>query len=402
MPPPAADWRVRLVLSTLMAFAAISTDLYLPALPQVAADLLADPARIQLTIAAYLAGFTAGQLLWGPIGDRYGRRAPITAGTVLFIIGAAACAFSQSASQLIAGRVVQALGASAGVVLARAIVRDLYERDRAAQMLSRLMIVMLIAPLIGPTIGGQILALAGWRAIFLTLVAVGLASLLSLRLLPETLTAERRNPAPLTHAFAGFATLLRDPALRACAGAIACYYAGTFAYIAASPFAYITYYGVPPQLYGILFGLGVGGIMLTNILNARLVVRLGADRMMRLGTAITALSGLALAYDGLTGTAGLWGLVVPMFFYTAASGFIVANAMATALANYPSRAGAVSALVGAIQWAGAILGSTIAATLADGTPWPMTAMLAIGGIGAATCTRLIAKHPSSLGAPASK
>ena len=391
MPVPAANWRIRLVLSTLMAFAAISTDLYLPALPQVAAELKADPARIQLTITAYLTGFAAGQLLWGPIGDRHGRRIPIAAGTVLFILGAAACALAQSANQLLAGRVLQALGASAGVVLARAIVRDLYERDRAAQMLSRLMIVMLIAPLIGPTIGGQILALAGWRAIFATLVAVGLASLLSQRILPETLAAERRNRAPLSHAFADFATLLRDPALRACAGAIACYYLGTFAYISASPFAYITYYGVPPERYGLLFGLGVGGIMVANILNARLVVRLGTGRLMRLGTAITALAGVAMAFDGATGTGGLWGLVVPMFFYTGASGFIVANAMATALANYPQRAGAVSALIGAIQWAGAIIGSAIAASLADGTPWPMAAMVAIGGLGAAIWARLIAR-----------
>jgi len=391
---PAADWRVRLVLSTLMGFAAISTDLYLPALPEVAAALRADPARIQLTIAAYLTGFTAGQLLWGPIGDRYGRRGPIAAGTLLFILGAAACALAQSADQLLAGRVIQALGASAGVVLARAIVRDLYERDQAAQMLSRLLIVMLVAPLVGPSIGGQILALAGWRAIFGTLVVVGLASLLSLRILPETLAPERRNAAPLGQAFAGFASLMRDPELRACAGTIGCYYAGTFAYISVSPFAYITYYGVTPQRYGLLFGLGVAGIMVSNILNARSVVRLGADRLMRMGTAAAAVAGLAMGLCGATGAGGLWGLVVPMFFYTAASGCIVANAMATALANHPSRAGAVSALVGAIQWAGAIIGSTIAAGFADGTPLPMAAMVAIGGLGAAACARRVARRPA--------
>lgn len=388
----AADWRIRLVLSTLMAFAAISTDLYLPALPTVAVALQADPARIQLTIATYLAGFTLGQLLWGPIGDRCGRRLPIAAGTMLFILGAVACTLAQSASQLLAGRIIQALGASAGVVLARAIVRDLYARDRAAQMLSRLMIVMLIAPMIGPTIGGQILALAGWRAIFAVLVAVGLASLLSQRILPETLAPDRRNPAPLHHAFAGFATLLRDPALRACALTIACYYLGTFAYISASPFAYITYYGVAPERYGLLFGTGVGGIMLANMLNARLVVRYGAQRLMRIGTGLTALAGLAIVAAGASGAGGLWGLVLPMFFYTAASGFIVANAMASALAPYPQQAGAVSALVGAIQWAGAILGSTLVASLADGTPRPMAALVALGGLGAALAARRIARR----------
>ncbi len=186
--------------------------------------------------------------------------------------------------------------------------------------------------------------------------------------------------------------MLRDPALRACALTIACYYLGTFAYISASPFAYITYYGVAPERYGLLFGTGVGGIMLANMLNARLVVRYGAQRLMRIGTGLTALAGLAIVAAGASGAGGLWGLVLPMFFYTAASGFIVANAMASALAPYPQQAGAVSALVGAIQWAGAILGSTLVASLADGTPRPMAALVALGGLGAALAARRIARR----------
>jgi len=160
-----AGLRVPIVLSTLLGFASISTDLYLPALPAMAAALHADAGTVELTIAGYLVGFSAGQLLWGPIGDRYGRRGPVAAGLVLFVIGSASCALSAGAGQMIGWRVVQAVGACAGVVLARAMVRDLYPRDRAAQMLSTL---MTIVPLLGPILGGQILALAGWRAIFLT------------------------------------------------------------------------------------------------------------------------------------------------------------------------------------------------------------------------------------------
>jgi DHA1 family bicyclomycin/chloramphenicol resistance-like MFS transporter len=172
--------RVLAVLSALMGFASISTDFYLPALPAIAGALHASAGTVEFTISFYLAGFSLGQLLWGPIGDRYGRRAPVAVGLILFIIGSAGCALAGSGTALIIWRVVQAVGACAGVVLARAMVRDLYEGNRAAQMLSALMTVMAIAPLLGPILGGQILALAGWRAIFWTLTGVGALTLAAL------------------------------------------------------------------------------------------------------------------------------------------------------------------------------------------------------------------------------
>ncbi|MDB6034127.1 MAG: drug transporter protein, partial [Verrucomicrobiales bacterium] len=164
------SWRVLLILSALMGFASISTDLYLPAMPTMGRALRAGTGTVEWTISGYLIGFSLGQLLWGPIGDRLGRRLPVALGLILFVIGSAGCALADSAWGMIGWRVLQAVGACAGVVLARAMVRDLYEGDRAAQMLSTLMAVMAIAPLLGPIVGGQILALAGWRAIFWTLV----------------------------------------------------------------------------------------------------------------------------------------------------------------------------------------------------------------------------------------
>ena len=149
-----------------MGFTSISTDLYLPALPAMAAALGTGAGTMELTISSYLIGFTAGQLLWGPVGDRYGLRRPVALGLALFVVGSAGCALSGNAAQMVAWRVVQAVGACAGVVLARAMVRDLCEGDRAARMLSTLMTAMAVAPLLGPILGGQILALAGWRAIF--------------------------------------------------------------------------------------------------------------------------------------------------------------------------------------------------------------------------------------------
>ena len=327
------------ILSALMGFASISTDLYLPAMPAMSRALGADAGTVEWTISGYLIGFSLGQLLWGPIGDRHGRRLPVAIGLVLFVIGSAGCALAGSAWAMIGWRVVQAVGACAGVVLARAMVRDLFEGDRAAQMLSTLMTVMAIAPLLGPIVGGQILGLAGWRAIFWTLVGVGLLTLAALFTLPETLPRERRNAEKLGRAFVRYGELVRHRALLGYAGAGGFFYGGLFAYIAGTPFAYISYHHVSPQFYGVLFAVGMVGIMATNLVNARVVTRIGGDRLLRAGTVAAALAGVALAVAAWTGWGGLAGLVAPLFVFVSATGFIVANSIIGALASYPQRAG---------------------------------------------------------------
>ncbi len=280
---PAArqGWHVLAILSLLMGFASISTDLYLPAMPAMGQALGAATGTIEWTISGYLVGFSVGQLLWGPVSDRYGRRVPVTLGLVLFVIGSAGCALSTSGAGLIGFRVVQALGACAGVVLSRAMVRDLYEGDRAAQMMSTLITVMAIAPLLGPVVGGQILLLAGWRAIFWVLVGVGLVTMALLLALPETLPPARRNRETLTRAFLRYGSLLREPVLLGYVGAGGFFYGAMFAYVAGTPFAYITFYHVPAQIYGLLFAAGIAGIMAVNTINARLVPRFGSDRLLR-------------------------------------------------------------------------------------------------------------------------
>ncbi|HJV72667.1 MAG TPA: multidrug effflux MFS transporter [Noviherbaspirillum sp.] len=384
-PADAHSLRTLLILSTLMAFASISTDLYLPALPAMGTALQADAGTIELTISGYLIGFSLGQLLWGPIGDRYGRRLPIAIGLVLFIIGSAGCAVSISAEMLIGWRALQAVGACASVVLARAMVRDLYTGHRAAQMMSTLMTVMAIAPLLGPSVGGQILHVASWRAIFWTLVGVGLVTLAALYALPETLPPARRNREPLRRALAGYSALLRHRRLLGYAGVVGFFYGGMYAYIAGTPFAYITYYHVSPQHYGVLFGAGIVGIMITNQLNSRLVTRLGSDRLMRGGTIGAAIAGVLLAIDASTGWGVLMGLVIPLFLLVSTTGFIVANSIAGALGSFPERAGSVSALIGAIQYGTGIIGSALVGTCADGTPWPMGLIIALFGIGSLLC-----------------
>jgi MFS transporter, DHA1 family, multidrug resistance protein len=384
------DLRILAILSLLMAFSSISTDLYLPALPAMALALHADVGAVELTISGYLIGFSLGQLLWGPVGDRYGRRLPIVIGLVLFIIGSACCALSTSAPMLTGWRVVQAAGACASVVLARAMVRDLYTGHRAAQMMSTLMTVMAIAPLLGPSVGGLILHVASWRAIFWTLVAVGLATLVALGALPETLPAVRRNHEPLGRAITAYAGLLRHRRVLGYAGAGGFFYGGVYAYVAGTPFAYITYYHVSPQFYGVLFAAGIVGIMLTNQINARLVRRFGSDQLMRAGALGAVIAGVLLGIDAWTDWGGLAGLVIPLFLFISAAGFIVANSIAGALAAFPERAGAMSALVGASQYGTGILGSALVGFFADGTPRPMGGVIALMSIGSMLCVVLFA------------
>lgn len=387
--PAAPGWRVLAVLSLLMGFASISTDLYLPAMPLMSSSLHASEGLVELTISGYLIGFSFGQLLWGPISDRYGRRSSVAIGLVLFVIGSAGCALSGSALAMIGWRVVQALGACASVALSRAMVRDLYEGVRAAQMLSILITVMAIAPLVGPLLGGQIVAFAGWRTIFWALVSIGIVTLAALFTIPETLPAARRNQEPLGRAMARYGDLLGDRRILGYAGTGGFFYAGMFAYIAGTPFAYITYYHVPEQLYGLLFGLGIIGIMGSNLLNSSLVTRFGYDRMLLAGTIIAACSAIMVGLFARTGWGGLWGLVVPLFVFVTATGFIVANSITGALNNFPERAGTVSALIGAIQYGSGIVGSGLVGIFANGTPWPMGCVIAVCGIGSLLSMRLL-------------
>lgn len=386
-------WRVLAVLSALMGFASISTDFYLPAMPAMAATLHAGHGMMEFSITGYLIGFSVGQLFWGPVSDKFGRRSPVATGLVLFIIGSTGCALAGSAETIIGWRIVQALGAAACVVVSRAIVRDLYEGARAARMLSTLMVIMAIAPLLGPVAGAQVAAWAGWRAIFWLLVALGLASLAALYTIPETLQPKSREAGRLSGAFARYAKLLTERRILAYAGAGGFFYAGMFAYIAGTPFAYITYHHLPTQYYGLLFGVGIMGIMATNVLNVRLVTRLGADRLLVAGAMIAALAGVACAAATWTDWGGLWGLLLPLFVFISCTGLIVANSVAGALAEFSTQAGSVSALVGALQYGSGIAGSGLVGFFADGTPRPMGWVIALAGVGSVLCARSLVQVP---------
>jgi DHA1 family bicyclomycin/chloramphenicol resistance-like MFS transporter len=348
---------------------------------------------IELTISGYLIGFSLGQLLWGPISDHYGRRSSVSAGLIFFIIGSAGCAVAQSAQALIGWRVVQAVGACACVALSRAMVRDLYEGNRAAQMLSILMTIMTIAPILGPLAGGQIVALAGWRAVFWLLVTVGMFTFAFLWTIPETLPAGRRNTDSLGTALRYYGELLRHRQIMGYAITGGFLYVGMFAYVAGTPFIYINYYHVSEQQFGFFWGIVIAGATVANLINAKLVVRYGYDRILLMGTVLMALAAFATAWTAGTGWGGLRGLVLPLFVFVSSVGFIVANSVAGAMTCFPERAGAVSALVGSIHYGSGIIGSALVGLLADGTPWPMGLIIGMTGVGCLLSASLLLKIP---------
>lgn len=358
-----------LILSGLMAFASLSTDIYLPAMPVMAAELQGDA---ELTITGFLIGFAVAQLIWGPIGDRLGRRTPLFIGMVLFIIGSVGCALSVSIDQIIFWRVFQALGACTGPMLARAMVRDLFARTRAAQMLSTLTIVMAIAPIIGPLLGGQLISVTNWHAIFWLLAGIGLLMLLALRWLPETLPPERRQQGSPLKAFHHYGQLLRNRIFIRYTLSLTCYYVAAYAFITGSPDVYIRYFGVEPQHYGWLFAVNILGLMTMSLVNRRLVQRYALGDLLKVALVVASLAMVAMAFSVKLHHGGLVGIALCVFLFFSMNGVIAATSMAAALDEAGEFAGSASAFIGALQYGSGIVSSLLLAGLHDGTPWTMT------------------------------
>jgi len=384
---------VILALGALSAVAPVSIDLYLPGLPQIAGELAGGDARAQLTLSAFLLGFGIGQLLHGPLSDRFGRRGPILAGMTVFTAASVGCALASDLDSIIAFRFLQALGGCAGPVLARASVRDRYEADHAARMLSLMMLVMSVAPMLAPMLGGQLVALFGWRSTFWALALFGAVCVaVTAVAVDESLPPARRAGGSPAQMLRDYGKLLSHRQFMGYTLASGLVFAGMFAYIAASPFVFITLYGVAPQHYGFLFGLNVLGIMLMGAINGRLVVRLGAERLLRWGVTGAALAGTALAVVGWTGWGGLVGLMIPLFGFISTIGLVAANAMARSLALFPQRAGTASALAGTIQFGFGALSGAAAGALADGTARPMTLVMGVAGLASLAILHLLVRR----------
>ncbi|MBF7978326.1 MULTISPECIES: multidrug effflux MFS transporter [Rahnella] len=363
-----------LILSALMAFTSLSTDIYLPAMPLMAKDLQGDA---ELTITGFLIGFCIAQLIWGPVSDHFGRRLPLFIGMVLFVIGSAGCALSTDIGQIVFWRVFQALGACTGPMLARAMIRDLFSRTRAAQMLSTLMIIMAIAPIAGPLLGGQMIKVTSWHSIFWLLAVIGTFMLISLFWLPETLPEEKRVKASLRSAFRNYFTLLSNTQYMRFTLCLTFYYVAAYAFITGSPFVYITYFGVEPQHYGWLFAINIVGLMAVSMVNRRLVHRYPLETLLRYAVCIAMLAALVLALATGAGIGGIGLIVAAVFVFFAMNGVIAATSTAAALDAVPNVAGSASALMGALQYGSGIISSLLLALLSDGTPWTMGWIIAV-------------------------
>src|SRR5262245_6620293 len=392
MAAPPSHLRYTLILGALTAFGPMSVDMYLPALPTIEREFLTATGPTQLTLSAYLLGMALGQLAYGPISDMIGRKKPLYAGLLLYVLASAGCAAAGSIEQLIALRFLQAVGGSAGVVMARAMVRDLFEAREAARMFSLLMLVMGVAPILAPLAGGWMMLAAGWRAVFWVLAAFGAACLAaSLAGLPETRAPELRGGAGLPDMLRGFRFVLAErrfigPAL---AGAFAG--AGMMGYISAIPFVLIGQFGVAPERFGWFFGLNAFGLIACSQLNRRLLARHPVASLLRFGLALNAASALTLLAVTLAGIGGVVGLMIPLFGALASLGFVYPNASALALAPFPERAGTASSVMGTMQHgSGALVGALVGASL-GASAVPMALAFALCGLAANLALRVASR-----------
>lgn len=358
-----------LILSALMAFTSLSTDIYLPAMPTMEKQL---GGNAELTITGFLTGFAIAQLIWGPISDRIGRKLPLFIGMVLFVIGSVGCALSESMSAVVFWRIFQAIGACVGPMLGRAMIRDSFAQSQAAQMLSTLTIIMAIAPIAGPFIGGGLLKVASWHWIFWLLAVIGVLMFITIFKLPETLPIEKRASGSLWNAFKNYRTLLANATFMRYTLSVTFFYVAAYAFITGSPFVYIDYFGVAAQNYGFLFGLNIIGIMSLSFLNRKLVSRFTLSKLLVVSSLVAFVASAVFFVLAWANMGGIWSVIVPMFVMFSMNGIIAACANAAALAAVPNQiAGSAAALLGSLQYGSGIISSLLLAVFSSGTLFTM-------------------------------
>jgi len=367
----AREGRFVLLLGALVAFGPLAIDLYLPALPAIATGLAAKPEAVQLSITIFLAGFGIGMLFYGPISDRYGRRAVMLSGIALFAAASLACMLATGVEQLIAARFVQALGGGAASVLARAVVGDVYAPTEAIRKLSLMAMVTAIAPLVAPLLGSVLLGWFGWRGTFAAVLSWGILSFAVVWwLLPETLPAERRGALPLAAAFAAYLQLLRDPVAIGLLLAGGMSFAAMFAYITASPYYFIELQHFSPTAYGALFAANALGIFATNYFNSRLVKSRGAAAMAGVGSAC-GFAGAVLLVLAISQPDCVAAVVAGLFVVVSMTGLLGANCVGLLMARYPQNGGAAAALFGSSQFGLGMWASAAVSYYHDGSGRPM-------------------------------
>lgn len=371
------------LLALLTSLGPLSTDMYLPSLPAIVRALGASVPQGQLTLSVFLAGFALGMLVYGPIADRYGRKPLLVAGLGLFLVGTVGCALAPTIETLILARFVQALGGCGPVILARSIVRDLYDGARAGQELARMGAFMGFVPAVAPSLGGVLEATFGWQSSFVVIAAVGCAvtAVVVLRL-PETLREKSAGISARAVA-ASFAAVGRDGGFRAHVAIACAAYGGLFSFISGSSFVLQGVYGLGPIGFGVAFGLCALSFVVGSLYGQRVVIRIGIDRVLGLGAAANAAGGAAMLAAVAIGFGHPAEVVAPMMLYMAGIGLTLPQATAGAIMPFPQRAGAASSLLGFLQMtAGAIIGGALG-QLIEGAG-ALSLALFVAGLGLAT------------------
>lgn len=387
-PLPRDSTALVILLGCATALGPLSTDMYLPSLPALAMIYGTDAAAVQLTLSAFLAGFAVTQLIYGPVSDRFGRRPALLFGIALFTLASIGCAFAASVEWLIGWRFVQALGACSGVVLGRAIARDLFEGAHAARALSMMAMVLGLTPAVAPILGGYLHAWFGWQANFLAMALIGgVLGLCVLVFLAES--NQRRNPTAthLRPMLRNFASLIRHPRYRGYVLCVAFSYGGMFSFISGSSFTLSRVFGVGETVFGYCFSLIVLGYLCGGFLGARLTLRLGVDRMLGVGAACCALGGGGMAllqsWAWANGLDWHWfSLIGPMMIFTMGLGLTMPQGQAGALQPFPHMAGSAASLMGFVQMSvGAVAGIFVGHALNE-TALPLS--WTVAGMGTAT------------------
>ena len=385
MPSSATGAAFLIVLGILTAFGPVSMDMYLPAFPELVNFFRTTPGKAQLTLSAFTIAFGAGQLVYGPVSDRMGRRNVLLVGIAIYAVASIFCVFSTTINELILARFFQAIGGAAGIVLSRAIIRDLFDKLEGARALSLMLLIPSLAALIAPFVGGYLLKFfADWRLIFWVLSAFGIiAFILGVLRLPETHPLEKRVKSSVSKIVRDYGVVLCH---RRAAGYMVCgglSFATMFAQLSGTPFIYMDIFGIAPEDFGFLFATNVFAIMLGSYLNSRLVVRFGLRRMLAVGTSIAMVGGIGLVISATYGAFGLFGIVIPVVIFMMPHNMVNANATAGALEFFPHLAGTASAMLGFVRFGtGAIVGALVG-YFYDGTALPMAYIIACCVIGSA-------------------
>jgi len=370
---------VTVLLTALTAIPPVTINMYLPSLPSMVTDFGTTVAMIQLTVTSFFFAFAAGQLLYGPLSDRFGRRPLLVGALLVYMLGGIGCALAPSVEFLVAARLVQAAGACGAPVLARAIVVDLFGREHAARVLAYMGAAMGIVPALGPWLGGVIETHLGWRASFWLMVGLSIALFIgTLLLLRESNARSSRSQHSVARMLRNYVWLLRQRIFLGYTATLACMFSGVYSFMTASPYIFLDLLEVDPETFGSFFLITAGAWTVSSFVTGRITSRIGLDRMLAYGTLLAAVAGLMFAGFIFSGRLSVVTLMGPMTLYAYAMGIIIHNAMAGAVTPYREMAGAASALLGFIQMASAASATFLVGLAYDGTAIPMA--IGVGGL----------------------